>query len=70
MGDRSSCLFCKHFSWTCGDAGYSEYTPGYPPRIGCDKDAWKINTEDADEDEIRTKLTMSSECDKFEAYKK
>jgi len=34
------CLFCRNFSLSFGDGGWSEYTPGYPPRVSCSKNVW------------------------------
>ncbi len=31
-----------HFVFNEGSGGYSEYTPGYPAKIGCDKRHWEL----------------------------
>lgn len=31
------CLFCMSFYIEDGESGYSEYSPGSPPRYGCKK---------------------------------
>jgi hypothetical protein len=41
MTIEKSCLFCIHFSFDMGEAGYSEYTPGSDARFSCYKSHWE-----------------------------
>ena len=34
------CVFCKHWSFSGGEPGYSEMTPGSDASMYCDKNMW------------------------------
>lgn len=66
MSDRSACWFCKHFLFTPGERGYSEWTPGSQAAFDCLKDVWEIDLEDETEETFRQKLSTAATCPKFE----
>jgi hypothetical protein len=60
------CLFCKHFYFSAGWAGYSEYTPGGDADMGCNKhlvdfDMWGDTTET-----YRQKMLTAVNCPQFD----
>ena len=69
MGRRDACLFCRHFQWSQGERGYSEYTPGSDSSMWCGKKHWELETCTDDERDVRRKLTMAQNCKDFEDCK-
>lgn len=61
-----TCLLCKHFHWTVGDYGYSEYTPGYDATMGCGEKKWDIDFYEDYEPTFRKKMLQAETCDAFE----
>lgn len=60
-----TCLFCKHFEFQPEYPGYSEWTPGSPLRMSCDRDHWAL---DGIVDFRETMLTAQT-CPDYEAVK-
>ena len=59
------CLFCKHFVFSPGDAGYSEYTPGYEASMDCNIHDLDIDLHAETEASYRKKLLTAQTCDDF-----
>jgi len=64
--DRSVCWFCKHFTFSPSQPGYSEWTPGSDAAIYCGKSVWDMDLENETEDSFREKLSTAAVCPKFE----
>lgn len=62
----ASCLCCIHFSAYDEQSGYSEFTPGSPASISCDR-----GVEDFDVYDIRDSLQkihdVARKCEMFQA---
>jgi len=41
-----TCLHCKHFDFSWGERGYSEYTPGSPASMECYKRHFSYGDDD------------------------
>ncbi len=61
------CWSCKHFSFSCGDAGYSEYTPGYDAAMSCGKNVWDFHFNNASQADLENTLKTAEDCKKFKA---
>jgi len=59
------CLFCKHFVFSPGDAGYSEYTPGYEASMDCNIHDLDIDLHAETEASYRAKVLTAQTCDDF-----
>lgn len=61
------CWSCKHFSFSTGDSGYSEYTPGYDASMRCAKDVWNFSfTNGGSQEDLEKSLKTAETCTKFE----
>lgn len=60
------CWSCKHFSFSSGDAGYSEYTTGYAASMGCDESVWDFSFNNSSQEELERVLKTAETCPKFE----
>ena len=59
------CILCKHWYFSSGEPGYSEYTPGADSDTGCYKDHWEIRTYYDETKEYRQKLLSAQTCPDF-----
>ena len=63
------CWSCRHFWFSGGSGGYSEYTPGYAGSMSCAKNVWDAEMEGMHEDKLRELLTTAERCTNFEQRK-
>lgn len=59
------CLFCEHFCFSEEEKGYSEYTPGHPASLKCDKYYWNFS----DIENFRLTMKLAESCSDFMASK-
>lgn len=64
--DRSCCVNCRHFDFTPGSPGYSEWTPGDSMAIQCLKEHWYAKY-DTYQDQFREYMLSSKTCKDFVA---
>lgn len=64
-----TCWMCKHFDYTEGSRGYSEYTPGSNFSMRCGKGHWKFSNETS-EKEFVSNFKMANKCKDYEKCKK
>lgn len=60
------CWSCKHFHFQGGDAGYSEYTPGYSASMYCGKNEWHFDFDNASQADLEKTLKTAETCPRFE----
>ena len=60
------CWSCKHFNFSSGDAGYSQYTPGYSASMDCAKNVWDFSFNNSSQAELEKTLKTAETCKKFE----
>ena len=60
-----NCLYCKHCHVDGGSAGYSEWTPGSPAEISCEKSRWSMN-DYANRKTLAKDLETAATCELFE----
>ena len=56
-------------SFSPGDSGYSEYTPGYDCTIYCEKHQWNFNTLDESTTSAREKFNTANKCEFYKDYR-
>jgi hypothetical protein len=66
--EHKLCIFCRHFYYNPGEAGWSEYTPGWDMTQGCYQNVWD---QDSIRDEVhyRELLQNALTCPSWQYYK-
>lgn len=64
------CWSCKHFHFSSGGSGYSEYTPGYEATMSCSENVWDFSFCDGGSQiDLENSLKTAERCTKFEQRK-
>lgn len=61
------CVFCKHWQFDGGSAGYSELTPGYNGTMECSREQFpRIYFDELfDSDDFRKHIKRAETCDVY-----
>jgi hypothetical protein len=61
------CLLCEHWSFSPGDPGWSEVTPGWDATCECTRGHWALDMIQDNQDTFREKMQSATTCEEFEA---
>lgn len=64
--DKLYCVDCKHFYFSSGSPGYSEYTPGSDASLGCTKQKWEYEPNNDTDQSFRKKMKTADNCEEYE----
>lgn len=60
-----NCIDCNHFSFSPGEPGYSELTPGWEASMSCSQCHWNVRLDNITEEEYRLTLHTAMICPDF-----
>lgn len=67
---KKLCVFCNNFYFQEGCEGYSDYTPGWSPTMGCDLNLVEFDMFNMTEEEYRRKLLTAETCEHYDCVYK